>query len=1016
MGMDELLDLAEKFRSWDLLKPRDKDFFESSCYEDVQQDINAIQSHQEITKTMMNMTRIHPFLTGMAHLEKVLTTVRFQHTAKVMAYVWGPVRFLLKTTNPTERAFDNVLDIYQQLGYKLPLLYQYMRLFTGLPESEGCLVYIYQDVLTFHRLAYKLFSLREKLWQRLSRVTWKALSPDLDQGYEPMRVESGLDVTQDWDGAKMEFNRYRNDMNGRRDKFEEEERNRKEDQKRSVMTWISASKKTQSLHKKFQDTRICRNTGRWLFRRYSEVTDWMKEEQPSESAIWLHGSKGFASLLIDELKELCTEKKKYAIPRESKTYYFYCQEEDPEHRTYLGILKGILHQMVDADEDLLPLCVEKAASSGGTNLAEAETAQNIIEAFFEYNSRQYIIIDGLDECDAFEMRQVATFFIGQVTKSDNEIKQGRLRILFMSRPMPELDKDKFMPEDDACVELKSTDNADDIRAYVKNRIPDFSVPRATSSGFNLSEGDREQIESIICRRSEDMFLYAHLAIEYLLQQPTKEKLLEKIKDGMLPKELSQIYEKLLGAVKTELLQLAEGETHWQMAKLLLSWLVCAKRPLKWHEMQSILSYDPVNQRIDFDNKMLRQKVKKYLGSLVHILDGDHIRIIHSTARRYIIQNEHINEQAVQCELATLCLRYLSLSCFSKGYDEDERRDKAKLGWFSFQDYACSQWHSHIGTMITACRDLFYNRHHRQEYEGKFGFALQCFIDTHRANITTEPHPELEQTPSELARFSGLSFYENLCFLWNHIYTHQKGTYDVRNTVGIAQLDEALRDNRIALEENFTPSSEAWLNDTIQDYYGPNLFKCKRTLCKFFYLGYNKKKDRDIHDSRHDRPYSCPVNCNLAPIGFSSKKDKDRHVRTYHPDQSEGPSVFEALSRRIDSSRFTCKICDKSFTRKINLKGHERSHFGERPHVRKDDQPESPINSFTYIHYKQTDASPNAPIYLDCTQKQIVRLSLLESCLPEFRGWIQQIWTFQYGIKLLIVYVTFFKNTTGQLCC
>ena len=38
----------------------------------------------------------------------------------------------------------------------------------------------------------------------------------------------------------------------------------------------------------------------------------------------------------------------------------------------------------------------------------------------------------------------------------------------------------------------------------------------------------------------DMFLYAHLAIEYLLQQPTKEMLLEKIKEEMLPKELSKM--------------------------------------------------------------------------------------------------------------------------------------------------------------------------------------------------------------------------------------------------------------------------------------------------------------------------------------------------------------------------------------------------------------------------------------------------------------------------------------------
>ena len=38
-----------------------------------------------------------------------------------------------------------------------------------------------------------------------------------------------------------------------------------------------------------------------------------------------------------------------------------------------------------------------------------------------------------------------------------------------------------------------------------------------------------------------MFLYAHLAIEYLLQQPTKEMLLEKLKEEMLPKKLAQMY-------------------------------------------------------------------------------------------------------------------------------------------------------------------------------------------------------------------------------------------------------------------------------------------------------------------------------------------------------------------------------------------------------------------------------------------------------------------------------------------
>jgi hypothetical protein len=157
----------------------------------------------------------------------------------------------------------------------------------------------------------------------MSRATWKALShtfehlaeslerhgrfirtygstlrnfqADLDQDDDLMCVDSGLDATRNWSDVKMEFYRYRNDLNRSREIFAEEEEKRKEEQKTSVMTWISASKKTQLLHKKFQDMRICRDTGRWLFRRYSEITDWIKEDQPSESAMWLHGSKGFGN-------------------------------------------------------------------------------------------------------------------------------------------------------------------------------------------------------------------------------------------------------------------------------------------------------------------------------------------------------------------------------------------------------------------------------------------------------------------------------------------------------------------------------------------------------------------------------------------------------------------------------------------------------------------------------------------------------------------------------------------------
>ena len=79
----------------------------------------------------------------------------------------------LQTTNLAERAFDSVLDVYEQLGSKMLPLYEYTRLFTLLPESTGCLVFIYRDVLAYHRVAYQLFSLqpsRETNLRTLARM------------------------------------------------------------------------------------------------------------------------------------------------------------------------------------------------------------------------------------------------------------------------------------------------------------------------------------------------------------------------------------------------------------------------------------------------------------------------------------------------------------------------------------------------------------------------------------------------------------------------------------------------------------------------------------------------------------------------------------------------------------------------------------------------------------------------------------------------------------------------------
>lgn len=94
MSTNELLKIAREFRK--TLRPQDKETFETSSYNDVLQDVNDIQSQRELTKTMINMKRIQPFLIGMVNLEKILVAIKFQQVSDVMACVWGSIRFLLK--------------------------------------------------------------------------------------------------------------------------------------------------------------------------------------------------------------------------------------------------------------------------------------------------------------------------------------------------------------------------------------------------------------------------------------------------------------------------------------------------------------------------------------------------------------------------------------------------------------------------------------------------------------------------------------------------------------------------------------------------------------------------------------------------------------------------------------------------------------------------------------------------------------------------------------------------------
>jgi hypothetical protein len=67
------------------------------------------------------------------------------------------MKFLLQVTNNFVHAFDDLLDMYQQIGEQINLLEKYQSLFENKPHMRRVLEMIYIDILDFHAKALSYF-------------------------------------------------------------------------------------------------------------------------------------------------------------------------------------------------------------------------------------------------------------------------------------------------------------------------------------------------------------------------------------------------------------------------------------------------------------------------------------------------------------------------------------------------------------------------------------------------------------------------------------------------------------------------------------------------------------------------------------------------------------------------------------------------------------------------------------------------------------------------------------------
>lgn len=382
----------------------------------------------------------------------------------------------------------------------------------------------------------------------------------------------------------------------------------------------------------------------------------------------------------------------------------------------------------------------------------------------------------------------------------------------------------------------------------------------------------------------------------------------------------------------------------------LGWIICAKRPLRWREIQGAVCIDIENQCLNFDNQ-IPDSPEGLFASLVEVHTDGTVQLVHETARRYAIQHEEpqnycirvnrisnsyllskdaFNARKMDCFLSQLSIEYLSLTAMSTAHSEDDMKSDLVRGTYAFYDYASACWAMHLESGISGSQ--------KKTHLIDLKESLEIFIDLHWSE-KHQPLSDVKRAQKFLAPLQPSRSYDNIiqAVAWAKKQSSRQGQGpSTDDALRIHELTEAIR----SVHENMDYSSlpKEALQNMLQ-IYGRNRFKCPRVNCYRYHDGFQTAAERVQHMQKHERPFLCSVRgCHFGFFGYATESKLKKHLYEFHgiikydeteklefPEESMGITTRKSVPSVTNNSMNECYICGAKFTRYHNLHNHLRAH-------------------------------------------------------------------------------------------
>ncbi|KAI0387296.1 hypothetical protein F5Y04DRAFT_274154 [Hypomontagnella monticulosa] len=339
--------------------------------------------------------------------------------------------------------------------------------------------------------------------------------------------------------------------------------------------------------------------------------------------------------------------------------YIYCdfrrKDEQNVEQLLAALLKQLIRRRLSLPESVAYLYTSN--KDGGTRPSPDQLLSVLWDVVTVYQKGTYLIIDGLDEIQVDD-REI---FISAILRLP--IERGT-NVLATSRPLPDI-AERFKD----CLSLEIRANDEDVHKSVDVLCPENDPDSSTSI--------KAKLVSIV----DGMFSLIPSCVNSLIGK------------GPLisPTAYAFIYEDAMGRIESQ------PPDQERLAKQVLSWVACAKRPFTILELQHALSVKMKEPNSDEEEDLVQIEpmVSACVGLININAETKTIHLFHHTAKEYFKRERDRWFPHAETNMGEICVKYLSFDDFQDGFCPTDDEFEERLQQYPFYDYAAHYWGYHI---------------------------------------------------------------------------------------------------------------------------------------------------------------------------------------------------------------------------------------------------------------------------------------------------------------------------------